>query len=54
MENFDKQQEARPQTPSLWGFEGNYILDIIIDHIRFTPLPEGNGDQKRRHDATNQ
>jgi hypothetical protein len=22
-------------------------------HIRFTPLPEGNSDQKKQHDATN-
>jgi hypothetical protein len=25
---------------------------LLADHIRFTPLLEGNGDQKKQHDAT--
>jgi hypothetical protein len=33
------------KAPIQWSF--------YIDHIRLTPLQEGNGDQKRQHDATN-
>jgi hypothetical protein len=31
-----------------------YKALLRIVHIRFTPLLEGNGDQKKQHDATNQ
>jgi hypothetical protein len=30
------------------------LFDPDVDNIRFTPLPEGNGDQKRQRDTTSQ